>query len=85
LDILRQDCCFEILAQQEHRENRTVLFPIRIDNSIEAATAPWAADLRRKRHIGDISSWKQHDAYQKALARLVRDLRPSEASAAPAS
>jgi hypothetical protein len=27
------------------------------------------------RHIGDFTRWKEHDAYQKALHRLLRDLR----------
>jgi hypothetical protein len=27
------------------------------------------------RHIGDFTRWKEHDAYQKALERLLRDLR----------
>jgi hypothetical protein len=35
----------------------------------------WAADIRRMRHIGDFQQWKDHDAYQKALQRLLRDLK----------
>jgi hypothetical protein len=31
------------------------------------------------RHIGDFTHWKEHDAYQKALDRLLRDLRVEEA------
>jgi hypothetical protein len=27
------------------------------------------------RHIGDFTCWKEHDVYQKALDRLLRDLR----------
>jgi hypothetical protein len=27
------------------------------------------------RHIGDFTRWKEHDAYSKALDRLLRDLR----------
>ena len=30
--------------------------------------------LRRTRHIGDFSRWKEHDAYSKGLERLLRDL-----------
>jgi hypothetical protein len=26
-------------------------------------------------HIGDFTRWKEHDAYMKALDRLLRDLR----------
>jgi hypothetical protein len=31
--------------------------------------------LRGQRHIGDFTRWKEHDAYQKALERLLRDLQ----------
>jgi hypothetical protein len=37
----------------------------------------WAAKLRRSRNIGDFRAWKDHDAYQTAFARLLRDLRGS--------
>jgi hypothetical protein len=37
--------------------------------------AAWAAHLRRSRHIGDFRAWKDHDAYQRTLERLLRDLR----------
>ena len=30
------------------------------------------------RHIGDFGAWKDHDAYQKAFDRLLKDLRVSE-------
>lgn len=64
--------------ERENREKRTVLFPIRIDDSVVEATQPWAADIRRSRHIGDFRGWKEHDAYMKALDRLLRDLKASE-------
>jgi hypothetical protein len=35
----------------------------------------WAASLRRMRHIGEFSEWKDHGSYQKALRRLLRDLK----------
>jgi len=37
--------------------------------------AAWAASIRRQRHIGDFSEWKDHDSYQKAFDRLLRDLK----------
>jgi hypothetical protein len=39
-----------------------------------ATTEQWAQDLRRTRHIGDFTRWKEHDAYREALERLLRDL-----------
>src|ERR1017187_9616896 len=68
--------------EREDRESRTVLFPIRIDEAVMKAQQPWAADIRRSRHIGDFSRWKDHDAYTKAFERLLRDLRQGEATAA---
>ena len=35
----------------------------------------WAASIRRTRHIGDFSNWKEHDSYQAAFQRLLRDLK----------
>lgn len=63
--------------EREARENRIVLFPIRIDNQIMQAKQPWAADLRRQRQIGDFTNWKDYDSYQQAFARLMRDLEPA--------
>jgi len=37
----------------------------------------WAADIRRTRHIGDFTDWKNHDSYKKALEHLLRDLKAS--------
>jgi hypothetical protein len=39
-----------------------------------ATPEPWARKLRDQRNIGDFRKWKDHDAYQKALERLLRDL-----------
>jgi hypothetical protein len=51
-----------------------VLFSIRIDDAVMKTNAAWAAHLRQKRHIGEFSRWKDHDSYQKAFERLLRDL-----------
>jgi hypothetical protein len=59
----------------QHREDETVLFPIRLDEEVMKTTKAWAADIRRTRHVGDFRHWKQHDAYQQAFERLLRDLR----------
>jgi predicted adenine nucleotide alpha hydrolase (AANH) superfamily ATPase len=61
--------------EKEGREKRNVLFPIRIDDAVMKAAEPWAADIRRQRHIGDFSNWERGISYQKAFARLLRDLR----------
>jgi len=35
----------------------------------------WAADVRRTRHIGDFTQWKEHDQFETEFARLLRDLK----------
>ena len=56
-------------------EEKTVLFPVRLDNSVMKTNQAWAADIRRTRHIGDFTKWKNHDAYLKAFKKLLKDLR----------
>ena len=46
-------------------------FPVRLDDTVFEAEAAWAADIRRTRHIGDFTRWKDHDAYQKAFERSL--------------
>jgi hypothetical protein len=64
----------ESAFERERRENRTVLFPIRLDDSVMTTDEAWAADIRRTRHIGDFTQWEQHSEYTKAFKRLLRDL-----------
>jgi TIR domain/Pentapeptide repeats (8 copies) len=65
----------ETAFEKEGKENRIVLFPIRIDEAVMQSEVGWAADIRRQRHIGDFRQWKDHHAYQKAFQRLLRDLK----------
>ena len=68
----------ETAFEEERRRKRTVLFPIRLDDLVMETDQAWAAVIRQTRHIGDFRRWKDHDAYQEALARLVRDLEREE-------
>jgi uncharacterized protein YjbI with pentapeptide repeats len=65
----------ESALERERRDKRLVLFPIRIDDAVMHTDAAWAASIRRTRHIGDFTLWKDHDAYQKAFDRLLKNLR----------
>ncbi len=65
------------------RQRRTILFPLRIDDAIEDTELAWAKRIKRTRHIGDFSHWKDHDAYQAAFERLLRALRADEAASEP--
>jgi uncharacterized protein YjbI with pentapeptide repeats len=61
--------------EEERQRGNVVLFPVRVDDAVLCTKEAWAAKLRRSRHIGDFRGWKDHDAYQKALERVLRDLR----------
>ncbi len=52
-----------------------VLYPIRLDDAVMQYKAGWADGILRTRYIGDFTHWKNHDEYQKAFNRLLRDLR----------
>ncbi len=65
----------ETAFKKEQQSNRLVLFPIKLDDTVMQSTLAWATDIRRKRHIGDFSTWKQHEDYQKAFTQLLRNLK----------
>jgi uncharacterized protein YjbI with pentapeptide repeats len=67
----------ETAMESEDDHHRTVLFPVRLDDSVMEIKEGWPADVRRTRHIGDFRRWKEHDEYQKAFARLLADLKAS--------
>jgi uncharacterized protein YjbI with pentapeptide repeats len=67
---------------EERERKKLLLFPIRLDDAVLGTREAWARLLRGQRHIGDFTRWKEHDAYQKALERLLRDLKVG-ASPAP--
>ncbi len=65
----------ETAFEREQEIGSTVLFPIRLDAMVMDRKTGWAADIKRTRHIGDFTGWKEHDAYSKGLERLLRDLK----------
>ena len=65
----------ESALEEEQKNGRLVLFPIRIDNAVMDLRKDWAAKIKRRRHIGDFSNWQDQGSYQKAFERLLRDLR----------
>lgn len=66
--------------EKEDQLGHAVLFPIRLDDAVMQTTKAWAADVRRRWHIGDFTQWKHHDAYQQAFKRLLRDLKAEQKS-----
>lgn len=66
------------LEKEEGQEGKVVLFPLRLDGAVMEIRSGWPAKVRRTRHIGDFSDWKNHDSYKKAFERLMRDLKAGE-------
>ena len=64
----------ETALARERQQSTTILFPVRIDNTVMTLETGWPALIRNTRNICDFRRWKTHDVYQKALARLLRDL-----------
>ncbi|HWS88931.1 MAG TPA: toll/interleukin-1 receptor domain-containing protein [Pyrinomonadaceae bacterium] len=75
--------------ETEVREGRRKLFPISIVEfekvkawrRFDADTGRDLAKEVREYFIPDFSNWKEHDAFEKAFGRLLRDLRAEEARA----
>jgi hypothetical protein len=68
----------ETALARERQQGTTILFPVRIDNSVMTLETGWPALIRNTRNIGDFRRWKTHDVYQKAFHRLLRDLKAAE-------
>jgi hypothetical protein len=49
----------------------------KIASTLDSDTGEDLAEAVRKYHIPDFSNWKNHDAFERAFARLEKDLRTS--------
>ena len=58
----------------EQNRGKTILFPIRIDDSIFKESLPSPLNLVISRHIGDFTNWKNDRDYRKSFSHMVRDL-----------
>ena len=68
----------EAALEYERREQREMIFPVRLDESVMQTTQGWATKLRRQRHIGDFTHWTEPQAYEQAFERLLRDLKKGD-------
>lgn len=68
---------FEVEAamDKEQEGKPSVLFPVRLDDTVMDSTTAWAAHIKRTRHIGNFTKWKERGEYNKAFSRLLRDLK----------
>jgi hypothetical protein len=79
---------FEIrrARRREVAEQRRLLFPVRLVDfeaikaweCFDADTAKDLATEIREYYIPDFTAWKDHDAFEAAVARLLRDLKAAE-------
>ena len=68
----------QMAIAREATERRRVLFPIRIDNTILKGHLGWPATVWDTINIGDFRHWKDHDTYQAAFTRLLKDLKAEQ-------
>jgi len=67
----------KLALAKERKEKRKVLFPVRLDQAVLESSLAWATEIRHERNIGNFTGWKEHDRYQAAFTRLLRDLKAS--------
>lgn len=65
----------ETALEKERETGETVLFPIKVDDAVDGMKAGWPALVRKTRHIGDFTNWRNATAFKFAFDRVLRDLR----------
>jgi hypothetical protein len=66
----------QIAEAREIIQNRTILFPLKLDQVVMQTSKDWAVRLRESRHIGDFTRWQDNAAYQQSFTTLLRHLSP---------
>ena len=51
----------ETALARERQQGTTVLFPVRIDDTVMTLETGWPALIRNTRNIGDFRRWKMHN------------------------
>ena len=64
----------EAALEEEHARNRSVLFPIRLDDSILDGEKEWLVNLQKTHKIYDFSAWDNWEAYYEQFFLLLNDL-----------
>jgi uncharacterized protein YjbI with pentapeptide repeats len=63
------------ILEQESGQKLKILFPIRIDNTVQENRSPWVEKLRKSREIMDFTQWQNRTLFQNALKNLIQKLR----------
>ena len=61
---------------REIDQQRIILYPIRIDDSVLESQEGWAAALKKRRHIGDFTQWSDPQEYQRTFDQFLKHLQP---------
>ena len=77
--------------QREVTQKRQILFPIRLVDFetirnwtyFDADTGKDSAREIREYFIPDFSNWKDHDSFEQAFTRLLRDLKADDTQPSP--
>lgn len=65
----------EAALEKERNQKNPVLVSIRLDDSVLESDRPWAASLRRSRHITDFHGWNDADSYRVSFAEILHTLK----------
>ncbi len=67
------------ILQKEQQTHRTLLFPIRIDDSLPASIRDWSPLIFQRKAI-DFRDWRDSKQYKRALFRLIKELQITAAT-----
>jgi hypothetical protein len=62
----------EAALERERKQKTPVVFPIRLDDAAMTTGLPWAVEMRRTRHIEDMTGWEDESRFQERLGDLMR-------------
>lgn len=58
----------------EVKRKQSILFPLRLDDSVFKSSEPLFSRLLSTKHIADFEDWNHDDKYRRAFSRLLREL-----------
>jgi hypothetical protein len=61
--------------EEERNRNKTVLFPVRLDNGRMDAEKVWLKDLQKTHPIYDFTAWQSWETYFTQFSRLVNAIK----------
>jgi hypothetical protein len=61
--------------EEERNRNKTILFPVRLDNGRMDAEKDWLKELQKSRPIYDFTAWQNWEVYFTQFSRLVEDIK----------